>query len=176
MTFSELNFFAKLGSMLGYHARREMNYQYPRDLCWCDSVGSTKNDIDARTYLYLERENEDSRVISNTIQKMLNPLNAPNVPNLLAVFGWIRPETLCAAKQYVRENFKKHENKHEIFSIISWIGVKKDADVFNLECWIYTPEFEYLKDANPFVDGNGFWHISLKNDGWSKKTSISKRI
>ena len=62
LTAKELNHFSELGERLGYIVRREMNWHYPRDLCWVD--------FDDTPFLYLERESKNSRM-NHTVEKML---------------------------------------------------------------------------------------------------------
>ena len=169
MTSSELNFFSEVGTLLGFHVRREMNYQYPRDLCWCESTNGGKNDIEAQTYLYIERENEDNRAIENTVLKLLNKENSKNIPNLMAVFGWIKPKTLDSAKDYVRKYFANEEAITSTFSIISWVGENKEDSKFRIECWITNGENEFSRTADPILDENEFWYVNLRNSEWIKE-------
>ena len=166
MTFLELGFFSRLGNYLGFHVRREMNYEYPRDLCWCDSFDGSDNDIDAKTFLYIERENEDNRAINNTIRKMLIDKNSKDIPNFLAVFGWIRPETLKLAKNIIDEKFENPNSSNKTFSIISWIGKSKEDPEFSIECWIKSSVGEYTKTATPKIDECGFWYIQPNDSQW----------
>ena len=153
MTASELGFFSTLGNSLGYMVRREMCWQFPRDLCWCGTTVSI-NDDEAQTVLYLERENKDSRVL-DTIGKMTNPKNAKDVPYLVAVFGWIRQNTLNAAKREIRGRLLSHQH----FLMISWIGEKQDEGDYNLEGWVYGGEKELVRVAKPKLDEAGYWYV-----------------
>jgi hypothetical protein len=83
MTFKELGFFSQLGESIGFIVRLEINWNYPRDLCWC------KHPEDKEAFLYLERENDNGRAV-HTIEKMLNPANSKDIPILVCVFGWIK--------------------------------------------------------------------------------------
>ena len=101
MTAGELGFFSTLGTHLGYMVRREMNWDFPRDMCWCEKTECKRGaslDSEARTILYLERENHDGRV-GPTIEKLLHYKNTPvRIPFLIAVLGLARANTLAEAK------------------------------------------------------------------------------
>ncbi len=79
MTHTELNFFLELGQSHGFFVRKEMNWDYPRDLCWCETENS-------EAFLYLERKNENSRCVL-TIEKQLDQLNSGAIKNFVSVFG-----------------------------------------------------------------------------------------
>jgi hypothetical protein len=155
ITSAELAFFTQLGRGLGFVTRREMNWDYPRDLCWCERTGG-KSDADAGTELYLERENDDKRVLT-TIEKMTNPENAPTVPLLVAVFGWVRPATLQRAKRLTWERLRDGQK----LLMISWIGDTQDGAGFSLEGWILADGVATRRDAAPHVDKAGYWYAEL---------------
>ncbi len=161
MTAAELGFFSSLGNSLGYVVRREWFWQYPRDLCWCETTLS-ENDIEARTRLYLERENNDDRVLV-TIEKMTNPENSKDIPYLVAVFGWVQQNTLDAAKKEIRQRILPHQH----FLMISWIGGKKDGDDYNLEGWVCSGKTESVREAKPKIDEAGYWYAESLPNLWT---------
>lgn len=152
MTTADLNFFSTLGQSLGFRVRREMNWQYPRDLCWCQT-NETKSDFDANTLLYLERENKDGRV-GDTIEKMLNPINAPLVPYLVALFGWVKPSTLSKAKKQISSSLLPNQS----FLLISWVGDNQNGDNWILEGWCLSGQKATTRKVDTRIDENGHWY------------------
>ena len=152
MTSAELGFFTRLGSHLGYVVRREMNWDYPRDLCWCESTEDSRDDEKARTILYLERENSDGRVDKNTVEKLLKTSNG--VKYLVAVLGWVRRATLEAAKEKVRKGL----GEQQYFFSISWVGETPDGE-FEVEAWICHKETERVLTAKASMDEAGYWYL-----------------
>lgn len=155
MTTADLNFFLTLGQHLGFRVRREMNYAYPRDLCWCESNEIT-SDADAKTLLYLERENKDDRA-DYTINKMLDPNNAPSVPYLVALFGWIKPSTLANIKTEIQK--KLQERLHQSFLLISWVGETQNGDDWRLEGWCFSGQKTTTRTLEVQLDDNKHWYI-----------------
>lgn len=161
MTAAELGFFENLGNSLGFVVRREMCWHYPRDLCWCENTLS-KNDLEAGTRLYLERENSNFRV-SVTIQKMLDHDNSKDIPYLVAVFGWIRPSSLESAKKAIRAGLLNHQH----FLMISWIGEQKDCGDFGLEGWVCSKKGESMRSVTPKIDEAGYWYVEGQPVLWT---------
>ena len=155
MTAVELNFFADLGQRLGYFVGREMHWDYPRDLCWCEEPPG-RDRKQTKYVLYLERENEDGRVLENTVNKMLNPANAPGVPYLVAVLGWVKPGTLEKAKALIRERLPSDQS----FLLISWVGESKNGEFF-VEGWL-APSGGFAETARSAAaepDAGGYWSM-----------------
>ena len=164
MTAGELGFFVTLGTHLGYTVRREMNWDFPRDLCWCETTTCKRGgdiDIEARTVLYLERENHDGRV-DLTIRKLLDKENTPTrIPYLIAVLGWTRKSTLDDAKAMARQTFPG--TLHTRLMLISWIGEKQDGE-YLIEGWILERNgdgrlSEFVREATPEFDKAGYWYM-----------------
>lgn len=169
MTATELNFFTQLGSYLGFVVRREMNWQYPRDLCWCEPGSDPRPADDEGTILYLERENQDKRV-DQTIEKLLDIKNAPNVKFLVAVFGCIKQETLNAAKEEIRTRLGSDRS----FLCISWIGDRPD-DATDVEGWVFSNNHESTRKIKAYMDKAEYWYLWEREDsaqtGWVSTTS-----
>jgi hypothetical protein len=164
MTAAELGFFSNLGNSLGYVVRREMCWQYPRDLCWCGTTIST-NDSEAQTLLYLERENENEKAIE-TVQKLTKHENSKDIPYLVALFGWVRRNNLEAAKSEVRQRLLAQQH----CLLISWIGEKKDqADAYTLEGWVCSGRTESVRSVTPKIDDAGYWYADSLPTLWTSK-------
>jgi hypothetical protein len=146
ITTADLNFFITLGQSLGFRVRREMNWHYPRDLCWC-RTNDTTSDSDAGTFLYLERENKDDRA-KYTVEKMLNTKNAPLVPYLVAVFGWIRKQTLNEVKHYIQTHLPNEQS----FLLISWVGDEQDSEQWVLEGWCFSGQKTCTRTLDATID------------------------
>ena len=169
MTAGELAFFETLGVHLGYTVRREMNWDHPRDLCWCETTIHKRGDrldFDAKTVLYLERENNDSRVVP-TVKKLLISTNTPiGIPYLVGVFGWATRSTLAEAKGFARAELPK--TPHNQLMLISWVGEKVDGE-FLVEAWIVArgedgQMVEYTREATPMLDRAGYWYMHFEGD------------
>ncbi len=168
VTSADLNFFTTLGHSLGFRVRREMNWQYPRDLCWCrtdELVDENANSKDAKTELYLERENNNSRA-KYTIKKMLHKDNAPSVPYLVAVFGWIRKQTLADVKDMIRAAYLQ---ENQTFLLISWVGDAKDGEHWLLEGWYFSRQEESVRTLNVKMDDNKHWYVITNPSDRSKQ-------
>lgn len=160
MTSADLNFFSNLGQSLGFRVRREMAWQYPRDLCWCQT-NEPKSDVD-NTILYLERENENGRV-DHTINKMLNPNNASSIPYLVALFGWIKPSSLSLEKMKISARLSPHQS----FLLISWIGDTKDGEKWILEGWCLSGGKATTRQLDVKQDENEHWYAVVDpNNKW----------
>lgn len=160
MTHKELNFFIQLGESLGFMVRREMNWSYPRDLCWCDGATGDK------PYLYLERENQDGQA-EYTIEKILNPDNSRDIPILVSVFGNISKETLKNIKSLIRNKLPESQ----YFLMISWPPENENVDEDDndiVEGWIFSKGQETVRTAKANMDKGGYWFIFFdKSDkGW----------
>lgn len=153
MTHKELSFFIQLGESLGFIVRLEMEWQYPRDLCWCEAPNGNE------PFLYLERENRDGQA-EYTIEKMLNIDNSRDIPTLVCVFGWIREQTLKKVKTLIRKRLPEDKN----FLMISWIGDDKDEGPFTVEGWIFSGGKESYRKAKPEMDNGEYWYIYFEKD------------
>ena len=161
VTTADLNFFTTLGQSLGFRVRREMNWNYPRDLSWCQT-NEIKSDLEAKTFLYLERENKDGRA-EITIEKMLNPKNAFAVPYLVAVFGWIREQTLAGIKKKIQSELPEEQS----FLLISWVGSSQDGSDWILEGWCCSENMTSTRRLEVQTDGNGHWYaLTNPNNLW----------
>ncbi len=163
MTHRELQFFMQLGESLGFIVRREMEWQYPRDLCWCETHESIK------PFLYLERENLDNRA-EHTINKMLNPDNSKDIPILVCVFGWIRPNTLDKMKSLIRQSHLVDQS----FLIVSWVGEDKDT-VNDVEGWSLCDGQEAVRTAKAETDDAGYWYIKFNNSWFIVQQKVLAR-
>lgn len=150
-TAAELNFFANLGVSLGYFVRREMNWHFPRDLCWV--LGEDRN---KEAYLYMERENKDARM-PHTIDKMLHKDNARNVPLLVASFGHLKPESFKVASQKLSEGLAANQNA----LLFAWVGEHENAASFEVKAHVISKGGieEFL--ATPYIGTDGYWNIGL---------------
>jgi len=97
---------------------------------------------------------------------MLNPDNAKDVPLLIAVFGWIRKETLDQAKDRIRKNLPHDQS----FMLISWVGENKEGGPgqFKLEGWIWQGNSEFSRQAFPKLDDADYWYIQLDDADWTR--------
>jgi hypothetical protein len=153
MTHAELGFFKELGESLGFFVRMEMKWEYPRDLCWCENSDSSE------AFLYIERENKDNRCL-DTVMKQLNNLNSSSIPFLVSLFGWVKPDTLDTAKQYIRNNIPEDK----AYLIISWIGDRQDGNDFIVEGWVLYSGHETKRIAIPKIDGAKYWYLLFEKD------------
>ena len=151
ITSAELNHFSLIGKSLGYLVRREMNWNYPRDLCW---VLGENNDKEA--YLYLERENKDSRML-HTIKKMLERDNSKDIHILVASFGHLKPESFVAASELLRNGILNHQSA----LLFAWIGENENSSEFSVKAHIVTSENVEEYEAIPYIGKDGYWNIEL---------------
>lgn len=152
ITAAELAHFSELGSKLGYLVRREMNWHFPRDLCWVP-FGSKE------AYLYLERENKDSRC-KHTIEKMLNPNNSKDVSLLVASFGFLRPESFDWAKEQLRRGLLKHQSA----LLYAWVGSDENMGPFTVSAAVIDGDSVVECRAKPSIDEGGFWQINYARE------------
>jgi hypothetical protein len=159
-THKDLNFFIRLGESLGFIVQLEMNYEYPRDLCWCNGIKGDK------PFLYLERENKDANAV-DTIKRMFEPAaNTQDIPILVAVFGEVTKETLQRVKNTVRLNV----NENQCFLVISWPPENQDVNDDDIvEGWIFSRRQETRRIARANMDKGGYWFMYFddKDKGWT---------
>jgi hypothetical protein len=148
ITAAELTHYSELGAKLGYLVRREMNWHFPRDLCWVP-FGSKE------AYLYMERENKDSRC-KHTIEKMLNPANSKEVTLLVASFGFLRPDSFSWAKDRLRDELLKHQSA----LLYAWVGLDENMGPFEIMAAVIDADSIVECQAIPSIDEGGFWQIN----------------
>jgi hypothetical protein len=151
ITSAELSHFSTIGEKLGYMVRREMNWEYPRDLCWVD-------DAESEAYLYMERESKDSRC-KHTIEKMLNPENSLNIPVLVASFGFLKPESFEWASCCLKRGLLKNQSA----LIFAWVGENEDKGPFEVKAHVVCDGQISECLAEPSMDVGGFWQINYVN-------------
>ncbi len=153
MTQAELGHFGALGESLGFISRREMNWHLPRDLCWC-----RQGDKDA--YLYIERENEDSKW-KKTLERLLND-NAKEVKFIVPIFGWLKLENYEKAKQFLRAGGLSPD---QATLLIAWVGENQNGkpDQFKVEGFILAGEHEFSRSADASTDKGGFWQLNYSS-------------
>jgi hypothetical protein len=150
LTAKELCHFSELGEKLGFIVRREMNWRYPRDLCWLESL-----DKDATPFLYLERESKDSRMLC-TVEKMLNPENSKGIPVLAASFGHLTESSFDIALGM----FKQGLGPNQAALLFAWVGEREDAPHFEVSAAVVTPPRTVITKAIPYVGAEDrYWRI-----------------
>jgi hypothetical protein len=158
LTAKELNHFSELGERLGYVVRREMNWHYPRDLCW---VGS--DDI---PFLYLERESKNSRM-KHTVEKMLNQENSGGIPIMVASFGHLTDDSFAKASEMFRHGIQDKQSA----LLYAWVGKSENAPEYEIRANVFTNGSCTSAKATPsmtneeapywsmrFVGGNDIWY------------------
>lgn len=149
MTAVELAHFSEIGTKLGYLVKREMNWDFPRDLCWVPLESK-------EAYFYMERENKNSNC-NHTIEKMLNPENSREVSLLVAGFGFLRPESFNWAKMQFRDRLLKHQSA----LLYAWVGLNDNDGPFSIEAAVIDADGILECQAEPVLDKGGFWQINF---------------
>jgi hypothetical protein len=148
ITAKELGHFSQIGELLGFCVRREMNWNYPRDLCWVE--GSLNN---ATPYLYMERESKDNRM-KHTIEKMLSPENSAGIPILVVSFGHLTPESYAQASTML----KKGLEGEQIALLYAWVAEKEESSSYEIVARIIT--------NNSIVESKAIPYVSAKTNFW----------
>lgn len=160
ITQAELSHFSKLGQSLGYMAIREMNWGYPRDLCW------VKPGAD-EAFMYMERESENARC-EHTIKKMLNKDNAKNVEVLIVSFGWLTQNNFDWACSQLESGIEPNQTA----LLFAWVG-KSDAGPHVVKGATFHHNKIMTKEAIPVIDEGGYWQINDEEGiEWKLQKSI----
>lgn len=148
VTQGELGFFARLGEMLGYRARLDHQRM---DLSWYDP------DTD-KLILYLERETKRSRVMTETLRKLLGPRGSEDADYLVAVLGWVADSDLPEIRA-------KIENKlgERSLLVVSWVGSSKNAPSTHIEAFVYSQRQVSHRSAKPKLDKDDYWYIKFSS-------------
>lgn len=156
LTQAEINYFAELGTLLGFHAIREDVQTEPKrkDLIWQDPY--TREPV-----MYLERETEDARVPEATLKKLFSPIeelssHRDDEITRIGVFGWVTPDRL----KEVRTEVKKRAGARPTLTI-SWCNDEKDAGSFELVLFLSTDATYMEATGTATTDGEGYWYGSL---------------
>lgn len=105
VTHRELNFFVKLGEMLGFVARLE---EGRRDLSWFDADSK-------ELVLCMERETMSKRA-GNTMKKLLQNEKS-KARYLAAVFGWVTREDFTSVRRAIDSQLKGRS-----LVVLAWVG------------------------------------------------------
>jgi len=149
ITQVELSYFSKLGQSLGYMARREMNWNYPRDLCWVKSGAK-------EAFMYMERESKNERC-EHTINKMLNKENSKNIEVLIASFGWLTESNF----DWACSEFAHGLEESQTGLLFAWVGLTDDGPHV-VKAATFHQKTITTKEAIPFIDKGGYWQINFE--------------
>jgi hypothetical protein len=142
LTCRELDFFGRLGEMLGFRASREMEKM---DLCW--------SDVDSGDLvLYLERETEAHRVPMDTLPKLLQSAQSRRARYLVGVFGWVREEDLPTIKNTIETQAGDRS-----LLVIAWVGSDKD-EAKKLLAFIIADSKTHARVGEGEIDKDSYWY------------------
>lgn len=161
ITAKELCHFSELGERLGFIVRREMNWHYPRDLCWAETSCSK-----SIPFLYMERENKCSRM-QRTIEKILEPGNSQGIPFLVASFGHLTASAFSQASTMLRDGLQQGQSA----LLFAWIGEHENKGAFEVKANIFTESGVFEVAAIPYIDQHeSYWCIRFEegNANWFK--------
>jgi hypothetical protein len=148
LTAKELHHFTEIGERLGFIVRREMNWDYPRDLCWVKSTDAT-----ATPFLYLERESKDIRM-GYTIEKMLNPENGGGIPILVASFGHLRETSFEKASARLQAGVVEGQAA----LLFAWVAESENAARFEMRASVITQSRSLTTQAMPYlIEDERYW-------------------
>lgn len=145
LTHRELAFFSHLGEMLGFRSR--INHQH-LDLSWSDT---DTGDL----VLYLERETERPRVLSETLRKLLTTPESVPAQHLVAILGWVSDSDLPQIAEMVSQELGQRS-----LLVVAWVGQKK-ASPDRIESYVYFPQKVIHRTAKPSLDDDGYWYAKF---------------
>lgn len=144
ITAKELGHFSELGERLGFCVRREMNWEYPRDLCWVDGTGKK-----SKPYLYMERESKNARM-EHTIIKMLNPENFAGIPFLVASFGHLTQASYEEALSRLESGVEAGQSA----LLFAWVAEKEETDSYDIRASVTSGGSTVSCAAIPYLNEN----------------------
>jgi len=151
LTQRELDFFARLGEMLGFAARLE---EQRMDLSW--------HDIDSEELaLYLERETNAEKVFTETLRKLLQSQYSQRARYLAAIFGWVREEDLPAIKQTIKDQLGDRS-----LLVIAWVGPTQDA-AKHVRIFVFSESVVYTRRGEGEIDADNYWYARFIDDHWT---------
>lgn len=158
ITSKELFHLSDLGERLGYIVRREMNWHFPRDLCWVEDLGK-----ESVPFLYVERESNPDRLVP-TIEKMTNVENSGGIPYLVASFGFLKPGMF---EQGVHQ-FQEALSEDQTALIYAWIAERENAPKWAVRAAIISTERVIETEAVPSITEDSYWSIrfSERHASW----------
>lgn len=145
ITHQELALFARLGEMLGFRSR--IDHQH-LDLSWSDP---DNGDL----VLYLERETERSRVLSETLRKLLTTPESVKAKYLVAILGWVSDSDLPKVAEKISQELGQRS-----LLVIAWVGEKKDVPE-RIENYVYLTQQGIHRTAKPSLDDDGYWYVKF---------------
>jgi hypothetical protein len=165
LTSKELNHFTAIGERLGFVVRREMNWNYPRDLCWVESLDSK-----AIPYLYLERESKDGRMCQ-TIEKMLKPDNSKGIPILVASFGHLKEASFKKASEMLMNGIQADQTA----LLFAWVAESENASNFEICAEVISASSRTATKAIPDIAEHGqYWYMRFDGDVAQWKSTTDK--
>ncbi len=147
VTHRELNFFAKLGEMLGFVARLEAER---RDLSWFDADSG-------ELVLHMERETT-SKKARNTMTKLLQT-GKSEACYLAAVLGWVTEEDFAS----VRRAIASHLGGRSLV-VLAWVG-PNIYDATSLEVIVASEGNVYTRRGKAEPDKDKYWYARYLG-GW----------
>jgi hypothetical protein len=156
-THREINFFAQLGEMLGFVARREVARKDRTrwDLSWVDLESE-------KSFLCMESETFEDRA-DNTIDKLLRtgPSKAPCY--LVGVLGWLKESHFAKVKRTILRRLKGRS-----LLLLAWVG----PDMYHattLEVIVACDGNICTRRATAEPDNDKYWYAYF-DSGWENAT------
>jgi len=147
VTHRELNFFVKLGEMLGFVTRLE---EGRRDLSWFDADSK-------ELVLYMERETV-SRRACNTMKKLLKT-GKPKARYLAAVFGWLTKEDFTSLRREIDSHLKGRS-----LLVLAWVG-PSIYKATKLEAIVASEGNVYTRRGKAEPANDEYWYAHF-DGGW----------
>jgi len=147
VTHRELNFFVKLGEMLGFVARLE---EGRRDLSWFDADSR-------KLVLYMERETMSKRA-GKTIKKLLQTEKS-KARYLAAVFGWVTKEDFTSVRQAITSHLKDRS-----LVVLAWVG-PSIYKATKLKAIVASEGNVYTRRGKAESANGKYWHAHF-DGGW----------
>jgi len=149
LTQRELDWFVRLGEMLGFAARLE---EQRMDLSW--------HDVESRKLvLYLERETHADKVLTNTLPKLLQSEESRQAAYLGAVFGWVREQDLPAIKQTIKSRLG-----NRLLLVIAWVGPTRET-AEDLVTFVFSESSVLTRHGKGLRDEDTYWYARFL-DQW----------
>jgi hypothetical protein len=121
------------------------------DLSWHDP--DTKELL-----LYLERETDCVRGVTNCLPKVLNTGSRAAV-HLVAILGWVRPKDIPTIHEQITKGVGDR-----LLLVIAWVAEDKNAPLHDVHGWVHSPSAVWHRKAVAEPDADKYWCVRFLPD------------